>query len=74
MFKLFDPVWERVFDLDFSCKFSKFQYNNLAFVAGLKRGTVDGSLPEIAQYSPYYLSLNVFTASQRIKHLYFIEI
>ena len=44
-----------VFDLDFSCKFSKLQYNNLAFVAGLKRATDEGSLPETAQYSPYYL-------------------
>ena len=35
------------------------QYNSLAFVAGLKRATDEGSLPEIAQYSPYYLSLNV---------------
>ena len=31
----------------------------LAFVAGLYRATDDGSLPEIAQYSPYYLPLNV---------------
>ena len=36
----------------------------LAFVAGLKRATDEGSLPEIAQYSPYYLPLNVFTASK----------
>ena len=33
-------------------------------VAGLKRATDEGSLPEIAQYSPYYLPLNVFTASK----------
>ena len=59
MFKLFDPVYEFVFDLDFLCKFLKLQYNSLAFVAGLKRATDEGSLPEIAQYSPYYLSLNV---------------
>ena len=26
---------------------------------GLKRATDEGSLPEIAQYSPYYLPLNV---------------
>ena len=39
---------------------------SLAFVAGLKRATDEGSLPEIAQYSPYYLPLNVFAA------LYFI--
>ena len=48
-----------------SCKFSKLQHNySLAFVAGLKRATDEGSLPEIAQYSPYYLPLNVFTASK----------
>ena len=64
MFKLFDPVWECVFYLDLSCKFSKLQYNSLAFVAGFKRATDEGSLPEIAQYSPYYLPLNVFTASR----------
>ena len=46
MFKLFDPVKDVcVFDLDFSCKFSKLQYNSLAFVAGLKRATDEGSLP-----------------------------
>ena len=59
--KLFDPVLECVFDLDFSCKFSKLQYNSLAFLAGFKRATDEGSLPEIVQYSPYYLPLNVFT-------------
>ena len=64
MFKLFDPVWECVFYLGLSCKFSKLQYNSLAFVAGFKRATDEGSLPEIAQYSPYYLPLNVFTASR----------
>ena len=53
---------ECVFDLDFSCKFSKLKYNSLAFVAGLKRATDEGSLPEIAQYSPYYLPLNVLIA------------
>ena len=42
-----------------SCNFSKLQHNSLAFVAGLKRATDEGSLPEIAQYSPYYLPLNV---------------
>ena len=31
----------------------------MALVAGLKRTTDEGSLPEIAQYSPYYLPLNV---------------
>ena len=47
------------FDLDSSCNFSKLQHNSLAFVAGLKRATDEGSLPEIAQYSPYYLPLTV---------------
>ena len=68
MFKLFD-----FFDLDFLCRFSKLQYNSLAFVAGFKRATDEGSLPEIAQYSPYYLPLNVFYCFQRIKPLYFIH-
>ena len=44
-------------DVDFSYKFSKLQHYNLAFVSGLKRATDEGSLPEIAQYSPYYLPL-----------------
>ena len=44
--------------------FSKLQYKSLAFVAGFKRATDEGSLPEIAQYSPYFLPLNVFTASK----------
>ena len=44
------------------------QYNILASVAGLKRATDEGSLPEIAQYSPYYLPLNVFTASKGSNH------
>ena len=52
------------FDLDFSCKLSKLQYSNLAFVPGFKRATDEGSLPEIAQYSPYYLPLNVVIASK----------
>ena len=29
--------------------------------------TDEGSLPEIAQYNPYYLPLNAFTASKRSK-------
>ena len=53
-----------IYTVDFSCKFSKLQYNSLAFVAGFKRATDEGSLPKIVQYSPYYLSLNVFTASK----------
>ena len=48
-----------MFDLDFSCNFSKLQYNSLAFVAGFKRASDEGSLPEIAQNSPYYLPLTV---------------
>ena len=39
--------------------FSKLQYNSLNFVAGFKRTTDECSLPEIAQYSPYYIPLNV---------------
>ena len=39
-------------------------YKSLAFDAGFKRATDEGSLPEIAQYSPYFLPLNVFTASK----------
>ena len=38
-----------VFDLDFSCKFLKLQYNSLAFVAGLKRANDEGSLSETVQ-------------------------
>ena len=38
--------------------------NQSQTIAGLKRATDEGSLPEIAQYSPYYLPLNVFTASK----------
>ena len=34
------------------------------FVAGFKRATDEGLLPEIAHYSPYFLHLNVFTASK----------
>ena len=71
MFKLVDCVWKCVFYLDLSCKFSKLQYNSLAFVAGLKRATDEGSSPEIVQYSPYYLPLNVFTAS-RGSYLYIL--
>ena len=39
--------------------FSKLLHNSMVFVAGLKRATDEGSLPEIAQYSPYYIPLNV---------------
>ena len=42
----------------------------MAFVAGFKRATDEGSLPENAQYSPYYLALNVFYCFQRITPLY----
>ena len=53
-----------------SCKFSKLQYNSLAFVAGLNKATDEGSLPEIAQYSPFYLPLNAFIASKGSKLYY----
>ena len=42
---------------------TKYNYS-LAFVAVFKRATDEGSLPEIAQYSPYYLPLNVLIASK----------
>ena len=45
--------------MDFYNKVSNLQHKSLAFVAGLKRATDEGSSPEIAQYSPYYLPLNV---------------
>ena len=35
----------------------KLQHNSLALVASLKRATDEGSLPEIAHYSPYYLNI-----------------
>ena len=44
----------------------------MAFVASLERATDEGSLPDIAQYSPYYLPLNVFIASKGSNLLYFI--
>ena len=37
----------------------RLDHNSLAFVIGLKRATDEGSVAEIAQYSPYCLSLNV---------------
>ena len=72
MFKLFDPVKECVFDLDFSCKLSKLQFNSLAFVAGFKRATDEGSLPEIALYSPSYLSLNVLLLPKDQTFIFYI--
>ena len=45
--KLFDPVYECVFDLDFSYRFSKLQHNGLAFVAGLNRAIYANSSPEM---------------------------
>ena len=46
---------------------------SLAFIAGLTRATEEGSLLEIAQYSPYYLilPLNVYCL-QGINSLHFI--
>ena len=41
---------------------------SLAFVAGLNRATDEGSLPQIVQYSPIVLPLNVFTASKGSNH------
>ena len=45
-------------------EFSKLQYNSLVFVVGFERATDEGSLPEMVQYSPNYLPLNIFTASK----------
>ena len=45
-------------------KFRGFLKKSLAFVAGFKRATDEGSLPDFAQYSPYFLPLNDFTASK----------
>ena len=64
MFNIFESVLECGFDLDFSCNFFEITVQSLAFIAGFKRATDEGSLPEIAQYSPYFLPLNVFTASK----------
>ena len=59
VFVSFDLVtYFRFFSLIFS-SFSFHFFSGLAFVAGLKRATDEGSLPEISQYSPYYLSLNI---------------
>ena len=62
-----------VFDLDFSYKFSKLQHTSLAFDVGLKRDCDEGSLPEIAQYSPYYLPVNVFTASKGSNLIFYLQ-
>ena len=71
MFKLFE---ECVFDKDLSCKFSKLQYYmySLAFVAGLKRASDEGLLPEIAQYSPYHLPLNVLLLPKDQTFLFYL--
>ena len=53
--------FRNVFDLGFSYNFLKLQHYSLASVAKLKRATDEGSLPEIAQYSPYYLLLGVLS-------------
>ena len=42
----------------------QYIYIYLAIVAGLLRTTDEGSVPEIVQYGPYYIPLNVFTASE----------
>ena len=68
MFKLFDPVKECVFDID-----SGENFRNHSIIVWLSlpvfiRATDEGSLPEIAQYSSYYLPLNVFTAPKESNH------
>ena len=57
-FTMAKKYFGNVFDLDFSRKIFEIT-TSLAFIAGFKRATDEGSLPEIAQYSPYYLPLNV---------------
>ena len=47
------------------------QYNRLAFVAGLNRATDEGSLPEIAQYSPYILPLNVLLLPKDLNFVFY---
>ena len=60
-------------DLDFSCKFSKSQYNCLAFVDGLIRATEESLLPEIVQYSPYYISrIECFFFASKELNLYIL--
>ena len=54
--------------------FSKLQHNSLAFVAGLKRATDEGSLPEIAQYSPYYLPLNVLLLPKDQTFIFYLSV
>ena len=54
-----------------SHKFSKLQHYIDWLSLPVKRATDEGSLPEIAQYSPYYLPLHVY-CFQRINPLYFI--
>ena len=46
----------------------------LAIVAGLEGATDEGPVPKIAQYGPYYLPLNVFTASKGSYFYIFIHI
>ena len=50
----------------------KLQYNSLAFIAGLKRAIDEGSLPEIAQYSPYYIPLNVLLLPKDQTFLFYL--
>ena len=47
--------------LVFSYKFLELQYNSMAFVAGLKKR---GFITRNCAISPYYLPLNVLTASK----------
>ena len=56
-----------------SCKFSKLQYNSLAFVAGFKRATDEGLLPEIAQYSPSYLLLMFLLIPKDQTFIFYLE-
>ena len=52
----------------------ELQYNSLAFVAGFKRATDEGSLSEIVQYSPYYLPLNVLLLPKEQTFIFYLVI
>ena len=58
---------------DFSYKFLKLQDYSLAFVAGLARATDEGSLSEIAQYSPYHLPLNVYLLQTNQTIMFYLQ-
>ena len=68
-------LFRHVIGLAFPCDFFfKVQNIYLGIDAGLLRVTDEGSLPEIAQYGPFYLPLNVFTASRGSNSYYILFI